>query len=355
MYVDKLVYSTQDGSGVDSTQMDIQMLKEWKSAMERKEFSINGDNVNIDELIDRQNNQLNYAKILKMKAVLDDVFDLMKFKSLIKSKMSALSDIFRNKNCGISERKRVDILARSIISCACSYYMTSISVKELKSYDTYMYICSVVSDFVMNSQIDIYKHVDKAINDQRKRNEKTHKLVILTRQPDKKLIKSMNVKELKKQILNDAYSIIKENPNHNSQYMSYESFKTFYMNVIKFRCEDGMRNFDIDDVELYVEKNGFDYFFKKASEFEFLYAFVNSNEKVKEKPKIFKETNAIGRSRITNIPDDVFENMKSEMITTIKRNKGSAKFVKREDLAKESKKMVRYVKSLPESDHLSNV
>ena len=350
MYVDKVVYSTQYGSGGgDTTQMDIQMLKEWKSAMERKEFSINGDNVSIDELIDRENNQLNYEKILKMKAVSDDVFDLMKFKSLIKSKMSALSDIFTNKNCGLSERKRVDILARSIISCACSYYMTSISVRELKSYDTYMYICNVVGDIVMNSQIDIDKHVCKAINDQRKRNEKTHKLIILTRQPDKKLIKSMNVTELKKQILNDAYSIIKENPNHNSHYMSYESFKTFFMNVIKFRCEDGLRNFDIDDVELYVEKNGFDYFFKKVSEFEFLYAFVNSNEKLKEKTK------AIGRSRITNIPDNVFEDMKSEMITTIKRNKGSAKFVKREDLAKESKKVVRYAKSLPKSDHLSNV
>ncbi|CAI8504762.1 unnamed protein product [Hanseniaspora opuntiae] len=159
----------------------------------------------------------------------------------------------------------------------------------------------------------------------------------------------MNVKELKKQILNDAYSIIKENPNHNSHCMSYESLKTFFMNVIKFRCEDGARNFDIDDVELYVEKNGFDYFFKKVSEFEFLYAFVNSNEKLKEKTK------AIGRSRITNIPDNVFEDMKSEMTTTIKRNKGSAKFVKREDLAKESKKVVRYAKSLPKSDHLSNV
>ncbi|KAL6941200.1 hypothetical protein ACO0OL_000320 [Hanseniaspora opuntiae] len=314
--------------------MDIQMLKEWKSAMERKKFSINGDNVSIDELIDKENNQLNYAKILKMKAVSDDVFDLMKFKSLIKSKMSALSDIFTNKNCGLSKHKRVDILARSIISCACSYYMTSISVRELKSYDTYMYICNVVGDIVMNSQIDIDKHVCKAINDQRKRNEKTHKLIILTRQPDKKLIKSMNVTELKKQILNNAYSIIKENPNHNSHYMSYESFKTFFMNVIKFRCEDGLRNFDIDD---------------KASEFEFLYAFVNSNEKLKEKTK------AICRSRITSIPDNVFEDMKSEMTTTIKRNKGSAKFVKREDLAKESKKVVRYAKSLPESDHLSNV
>ncbi|KAL6937314.1 hypothetical protein ACO0OL_001876 [Hanseniaspora opuntiae] len=349
MYVDKVVYSTQDGIGGDSTQMDIQMLKEWKNAMEEREFSINGDNVSIDELIDRENNQLNYEKILKMKAVSDDVFDLMKFKSLIKSKISSLSDTFRNKNYGISERKRVDILARSIISCACSYYMTSISVKELKSYGTYMYICSVINDIVVNSQIDIDKHVCKAINDQRKRNEKTHKLIILTRQPDKKLIKSMNVKELKKQILNDAYSIIKENPNHNSHYMSYESFKTFFMNVIKFRCEDGVRNFDIDDVELYVEENGFDYFFKKVSEFEFLYAFVNSNEKLKEKTK------AIGRSRITNIPDNVFEDMKSEMTTTIKRNKGSAKFVKREDLAKESKKVVRYAKSLPKSDHLSNV
>ncbi|CAI8509417.1 unnamed protein product [Hanseniaspora opuntiae] len=218
-----------------------------------------------------------------------------------------------------------------------------------------MYICSVINDIVVNSQIDIDKHVDRALNDQRKRNEETHKLIILSCQPNKKLIKSMNVKELKKQILNDAYSIIKENPNHNSHYMSYESFKTFFMNVIKFRCEDGLRNFDIDDVELYVEKNGFDYFFKKVSEFEFLYAFVNSNGKVREKTKTFKETNTIGRSRITNIPDDVFEDMKSEMITTIKRNKGSAKFVKREDLAKESKKVVRYVKSLPESDHLSNV
>ena len=139
----------------------------------------------------------------------------------------------------------------------------------------------------------------------------------------------MNVKELKKQILNDAYSIIKENPNHNSHYMSYESFKTFFINVIKFRCEDGVRNFDIDDAELYVEENGFDYFFKKVSGFEFLYAFVNSNEKLKEKTKTLEKTKAIGRSRITNIPDNVFEDMKSEMITTIKRNKGSAKFVKR--------------------------
>ncbi|CAI8495639.1 unnamed protein product [Hanseniaspora opuntiae] len=233
--------------------------------------------------------------------------------------------------------------------------MTSISVRELKSYDTYMYIGSVINDIVMNNQIDTYKHVDRALNDQRKRNEETHKLIILSCQPNKKLIKSMNVTELKKQILNDAYSIIKENPNYNSHYMSYESFKTFFMNVIKFRCEDGLRNFDIDDVELYVEENGFDYFFKKVSEFEFLYAFVNSNGKVREKTKTFEKTKAIGRSRITNIPDNVFEDMKSEMITTIKRNKGSDKFVKREDLAKESKKVVRYVKSLPESDHLSNV
>ncbi|CAI8501323.1 unnamed protein product [Hanseniaspora opuntiae] len=173
MYVDKVVHSTQDGSGGgDTTQMDIQMLKEWKSSMEEREFSIYSININIDELIDKKNNQLNYEKILKMKAVSDDLFDLMKFKSLIKSKMSALSDIFTNENCGLSERKRVDILARSIISCACSYYMTSISVRELKSYDTYMYICNVVGDIVMNSQIDIDKHVCKAINDQRKRNEK---------------------------------------------------------------------------------------------------------------------------------------------------------------------------------------
>lgn len=136
----------------------------------------------------------------------------------------------------------------------------------------------------MNSQIDINKHVCKAINDQRKRNEKTHKLIILTRQPDKKLIKSMNVTELKKQILNDAYFIIKENPNHNSHYMSYESFKTFFMNVIKFRCEDGLRNFDIDDVELYVEENGFDFFFfKKVGEIEMAYDFLCKDVQVKEK------------------------------------------------------------------------
>lgn len=46
--------------------------------------------------------------------------------------------------------------------------------------------------------------------------------------------------------------------------------------------------------------------------------------------------------------------MKSEMITTIKRNKRSAKFVKREDLAKENQKVIKYVKSLPESNYLSN-
>lgn len=73
-----------------------------------------------------------------MKAVTNDVFDLMRFKSLIKSKISALTDVFNSENNVLSERKRVDILTRSIISCACSYYMTSISVKELKSYDTYM-------------------------------------------------------------------------------------------------------------------------------------------------------------------------------------------------------------------------
>ena len=99
MYVDKVVHSTQDGSGGgDTTQMDIQMLKEWKSSMEEREFSIYSININIDELIDKKNNQLNYAKILKMKAVSNEVFDLMRFKSLIKLKMSALSDIFRNKN-----------------------------------------------------------------------------------------------------------------------------------------------------------------------------------------------------------------------------------------------------------------
>ena len=99
MYVDKVVHSTQDGSGGgDTTQMDIQMLKEWKSSMEEREFSIYSININIDELIDKKNNQLNYAKKLKMKAVSNEVFDLMRFKSLIKLKMSALSDIFRNKN-----------------------------------------------------------------------------------------------------------------------------------------------------------------------------------------------------------------------------------------------------------------
>lgn len=112
-----------------------------------------------------------------------------------------------------------------------------------------------------------------------------------------------------------------------------------------------------------IDKSGFDNFFRRVSEIEMAYDFLCKDVQVKEKPikkskkesKPIKKTETIKRSRTTNIPEDVFKEMKAEMITSIKMNKGSAKYIKSDDLAKESEKVIKYVKSLPDSDHLSNV
>lgn len=192
MSSDEIESTTQDGSGGgNSTQMDIQMLKDWKSTMEKNEFSITGDNINIDDLVDKEKNQLDHAKILTMKMAPKNTFDLISFKTLIESRMESLIDSYKNENKDLNVNERVDILARTIVSCACIQYMTSMSVKELKENDTYMFINDVINNIVMNNQIDVRKHVDNAIIDQRKINYKTYKLIILTNQIDENLIKRM--------------------------------------------------------------------------------------------------------------------------------------------------------------------
>lgn len=356
--------TNQDGSGgVDETlaslQKQVSELSLELKQVKARTCLFGDDVISIDGMIDDISNQLSPEKILDMKLIKSKGFELDLFKEYCNSNISTWKEFVNVESKTMKIQDKAEQVIDSIIAYACSQFMMSMSLNELQEKEAFMYLCDVVNDVIMNTKVDVRATITMMIKKQRLKNE-SYKLVILTNEPDKNAIRGMSFKELRKQILEDAYIIIWRNWNSPMPNMEWSVVEYFIHNIFNIKLGNDNAEYEFPKIKDYISNAGIDAIFQLAENHEFMDKIVGS-AKTSKKNKDGMKTDKSKKDEVQRdhvkfrIPKSIYRLMSVDLRNILKTNDGNASKVSKEQLAKEPSEVVEYVKSLKGAHNLSNV
>lgn len=307
-------------------------------------------------MVDVHTGELSPEKILEMKMIKVKSFELDEFKVLCLGKMDLWKEQMIAGSNSTKLQARVESLINSVIAYACSQYMMSMSLYELQEKETLMYLVDMINDIVMSNEVNVKSTIELAIRKQRLTNE-SKKEIILTGDPDKNVIKKMNFKELRHQILEDAYNIVWRNWKSSRPSMTLSTMRFCIHNVFIIRNNDENEDYGLPALQKFIDNAGVDALFDMAEKHEFFNAIIGntkSNKAKNEKKKDASRRDNIKTNSDFHIPANMYNLMSRNLILALKKNKGNASKIKKEQLSDAPTEVVEYVRNLPGGHHLSN-
>ena len=323
--------------------------------------------VDINKLFDDKKTSLSSLNVMKMKGIQAKVYDKDDFISELKTNVVSWKESYRKSREKGKTKEAFETLCQSIIGIANTNGVLSTHLVELHKIETLNDICVIIRDVLVGPDSKVYEKFLESINKHTLKKIEENELFILTEKQNALKIDNMSIREMMDRICDEAFILVCDKWGSKVGNLSYEYTKDYIKKALIIKFGENFRNFFNDDIESLIDKIGFNYLFTRALEYEIIGTSYNKdkfdqiNKHLKKlDDAVFKgsKKQEVKKNKVKNesihIPSNIYRSMDKNLVKSIKDNHGKANQIKQESLSNQSDEVVKYVLSLPGSEHLSS-